>query len=463
MNMYSLWVSGALLSVLLHCSWSEVALLDSYAHGSYDAGGRCVCNVYLPNTTFPADKVEQLQIVTQDLSQSVHQQVTKISRYEEMLLTYTSQLQHLAKRVEDVESGQIYYTELEFQLLHSEIRDMEKLVVELSLEINNTIIYSLSSELTNISIIVDSLEKHDKNNILATRREVEALKKKLKACSENRINVSNSATFHPLPGSCNHGGLKDVSKPFMVKRNWRGSAYRFGAWGKDSNPVPGRENLYWVGTDNTNYFQTFRLYSSYQKLRTNRAPLSEKPLRTYKAQLNAVVLNNKLYFQQYNTHTLTIYDLTSNSYITRAQLPNVAYGNKFSYIDSAYSDIDLAVDENGLWAIYSTDQAMGRIVLSSLDNQTLAVTNTWNVPLYKPTASQGFMVCGVLYLTRPITMHDEEIFFAYDTRTNTSKNMNIVLEKKMEGMRSLDYNPADHKLYMYNDGYLVTYDVIFQM
>uniref|UniRef100_UPI00358EC10F olfactomedin-4-like n=1 Tax=Myxine glutinosa TaxID=7769 RepID=UPI00358EC10F len=456
--MHSLFVYGGFLSVLIHCSWSQNL---PYGNGSYDAGGRCVCSVYLPDNTFPATKVEQLQIVTQGLSQSVQQQVVKISRYEEVLLTYTSQLQHLTKRVEDVESGKLSYTKLEFQMLLSDIRDMEGLVGELTSQINNTIIYSLSAELTNISTIVYSLEEHDTNNVLVMRREVEALKKKLKDCQENRFN--GSEIFHPLPGSCNHGGLNNFSKPYFVKINWRGSNYRSGVWGKDSNPVPGRENLYWVATDNSYYFRTFRLYSSSETLRHNAAPLVQRTLPSYYASLNAVVFQNRLYFQRHGTRTLFCYDLTRNSYVRSAQLPNAVYNNKFSYTGNSYSDIDLAVDENGLWAIYSTDQAMGRIVLSSLDNQTLAVTNTWNVPLYKPTASQGFMVCGVLYLTRPITMHDEEIFFAYDTHTNTSKNMNIVLEKKMEGMKSLDYNPADHKLYMYNNGFLVTYDVIFQM
>ena len=37
-----------------------------------------MCSVYLPDTTFPAGKVEQLQIVTQGLSQTVQQQVVKV-------------------------------------------------------------------------------------------------------------------------------------------------------------------------------------------------------------------------------------------------------------------------------------------------------------------------------------------------------------------------------------------------
>ena len=70
----------------------------------------------------------------------------QISHYEEILLTYTSKLQHLTLRVDYVESGKLSYTELEFQLLRTEIRDLERLVDTLRLDINTTFVYSISAE-----------------------------------------------------------------------------------------------------------------------------------------------------------------------------------------------------------------------------------------------------------------------------------------------------------------------------
>jgi len=61
-------------------------------------------------------------------------------------LTYTSKLQHLTSRVDYVESGKLSYTELEFQLLRTEIRDLERLVDTLRLDINTTFVYSISAE-----------------------------------------------------------------------------------------------------------------------------------------------------------------------------------------------------------------------------------------------------------------------------------------------------------------------------
>lgn len=46
-------------------------------------------------------------------------------------------------------------------------------------------------------------------------------------------------------GSCAHGGLQKVSRPLVVQLNWRGFAYKAGAWGRDSAPNSSSP-LYWV-------------------------------------------------------------------------------------------------------------------------------------------------------------------------------------------------------------------------
>lgn len=48
-----------------------------------------------------------------------------------------------------------------------------------------------------------------------------------------------------LVGSCTHGGLQKVGRPFVLKLNWRGLSHKAGAWGRDSAPSPA-SFLYWV-------------------------------------------------------------------------------------------------------------------------------------------------------------------------------------------------------------------------
>ena len=47
------------------------------------------------------------------------------------------------------------------------------------------------------------------------------------------------------------------------------------------------------------------------------------------------------------------------------ELPNANYHDTSPYAIDKNTDIDLAVDENGLWVIYATEVNDGNIVISS--------------------------------------------------------------------------------------------------
>lgn len=45
---------------------------------SVGESGQCVCHVYLPDTTFPADRVQHMQKVSKDLRLEVDIQIKKV-------------------------------------------------------------------------------------------------------------------------------------------------------------------------------------------------------------------------------------------------------------------------------------------------------------------------------------------------------------------------------------------------
>ncbi|XP_029426803.1 olfactomedin-4-like [Rhinatrema bivittatum] len=439
--------------------------------GSVGEDGQCLCTVILPDNTFPMHRMESLEITSHDLSISVQREITQIQSYQRSLEVYLERLSNLTLRVEKIELGVLSYTELDFELLKLEIKKMESLAVQLKASLNgsNTIIETLFTEIRNISVMVNQLESYDKNNVLAVRREITSLRKRLQDCEKNQT------VPRPPPvqyGTCDHGGLINITKPFVVQLNWRGFSYKYGGWGKDSFVNTSKKDLFWVAALNTDarMMQLVRLSPSYEDLLLYKNPTDKTLSRllygnTYDysscGQGSGMILyNNSLYYNCYNSQNMCRMNLDTNE-VQRQTLPDAVFNNRFSYAAVTYQDMDFAADENGLWALYSTEESAGNIVIAKLNESSFTVERTWITTQYKPGVTNAFMICGVLYATRPVNTRREEIFYMYDTNTGKEGKLSIMMDKMMETVQNLQYNANDHKISMYNDGYLVTYDAIF--
>ncbi|KAM7110677.1 olfactomedin-4 [Molossus nigricans] len=431
--------------------------------GSKDDRGTCVCSVALPDTTFPVERVERLEITAHILSENIKTELSKVKEYVHLISIYEKRLSNLTVRVEVMEKDTISYTELDFELIKIEVREMEKLIIRLKSSFvgSSEIVDQLEVEIRNMTLLLENLETLDKNNVLTIRREIAILKNRLKECEAAKGEDVPATPPPPAPGTCAHGGVVNVSKPTIVQLNWRGFAYKYGAWGRDYSPQNPDNELYWVAPLNTDgrYLQYYRLYNTMDDLLLY-VNAQENQI-TYGQGSGIAVYNKNMYVNWHNTHSIAKVNLTTNKVAVTQILPDAAYNNRFSYAGVGWQDIDLAVDENGLWVIYSTEASTGNIVISKLNDTTLVVLNTWHTKQYKPSVSNAFMVCGVLYATRTLNTRTEEIFYYYDTNTGKEGKLNIVMHKMQEKLQSVNYHPFDQKLYVYNDGYLLNYDVIF--
>ena len=144
-------------------------------------------------------------------------------------------------------------------------------------------------------------------------------------------------------------------------------------------------------------------------------------------------------------------------------LPDANYYDTSPYSIEKNTDIDLAVDEYGLWAIYATESNEGKIVISQLDPNTLKILGNWNTGIEKTSVMEGWMTCGVFYA---VQADSENLLFMYDT--NQSREIRgreatkIVIPDLPESTTSIKYDPRARSLQVWSLGQMISYQLRFQ-
>ncbi|XP_077344854.1 olfactomedin-4-like [Lithobates pipiens] len=454
-----------LIILFLRIYQNQAASHIQNSTGSLDAYGVCHCSIIHPNTNFPVDRMESLEIANRNLTIIVNEEITKIHSYESTVIAYMEQLKGLTKRVEAMEKGGLSFTELDFELIKLEIKEMENVILQLKTSLNgsNVIVETLYQEISNISIMVSQLEVYDNNNVLVIRREIAELQKRLEECQQNNTKPNLPPNLSPAHyGTCDHGHIVNISKPYVVQQNLLGANYKSGGWGKDSL-LGAEQNTFWVAplTTDIRMMNNIYRYASYNDLLLYKyTAYTSLTSSNYGQGAGMIMYNDTMYYNCYNSNNLCKYNMKTKV-AERLALRDATYNNRFSYSSTPWQDIDFAADEEGLWVIYATEKEGGKILISKLVANTLEVKQTWSTSLYKPGVTNAFMVCGVLYATRIYRTKMEEIFYMYDTKTGKEENLSIPVEKMKDTMHSLSYNPNDHKLYMYSEGFMFTYDLTF--
>ncbi|KAG7214776.1 hypothetical protein INR49_010668 [Caranx melampygus] len=135
-----------------------------------------------------------------------------------------------------------------------------------------------------------------------------------------------------------------------------------------------------------------------------------------------VAYDGAIFFNKERTRNIVKFDLRTRIKSGEAIVNNANYHDTSPYRWGGKTDIDLAVDERGLWVIYATEQNNGRIVVSQLNPYTLRFEATWDTAYDKRSASNAFMVCGVLHVVRSTYEENEseasrsQIDYIYNTK-----------------------------------------------
>uniref|UniRef100_A0A7N8YDR0 Adhesion G protein-coupled receptor L3-like n=1 Tax=Mastacembelus armatus TaxID=205130 RepID=A0A7N8YDR0_9TELE len=241
------------------------------------------------------------------------------------------------------------------------------------------------------------------------------------------------------------------------------SDHQSGAWCKD--PLQASDKIYYMPW--TPYrTDTLTEYSSKEDF------IAGRPTTTYKLPHRVdgtgfVVYDGALFFNKERTRNIVKFDLRTRIKSGEAIIASANYHDTSPYRWGGKSDIDLAVDENGLWVIYATEQNNGRIVVSQLNPYTLRIEGSWDTSYDKRSASNAFMICGVLYVVKTVYEDDDnegtgnKIDYMYNTDKSKEMTVNIPFPNSYQYIAAVDYNPRDNLLYVWNNYHVVKYSLDF--
>lgn len=217
--------------------------------------------------------------------------------------------------------------------------------------------------------------------------------------------------------------------------------------------------MFWYSASTSAKISDIKLYTTYKNL-ILRYPFVDQTLKTGWGGTgnNYIIRENTLYYQLHNPFGVAKLNLSSMAYESRV-IPGAS--SSFSYTNLPSQNFDFAADETGLWVIYATAESNGKIAIAKIHEASFGIEEKWQTSVYKPGVTNAFMVCGVLYAVRTVDIQYEEIFYKYDTSTKQESFVSIPFERFRDKFSNLDYNPTDQKLYMYNNGYYVSYHLWF--
>ncbi|XP_034085728.1 LOW QUALITY PROTEIN: myocilin [Gymnodraco acuticeps] len=254
------------------------------------------------------------------------------------------------------------------------------------------------------------------------------------------------------------GDVVSVGEP-VTHRKADTIAGKYGVWMQDPEAVSpyGPDMIWRIDTIGSDVRQLYG-YEDMEQL-TKGFPSKVLLLPELVESTGSTLYRGSLYYQRRRSRSLIRFDLASESIATRRELPHAGFHGQFPYSWGGYTDIDLSVDEQGLWAVYSSSKAKGAIVISQLDPNSLEVKRSWETNIRKNSVANSFIICGKLYTVASYTSPDTIINYIYDTRTSQGKSVAIPFKNKYRYNSMIDYNLAQRKLFAWDNFHMVSYDL----
>ncbi|KAL4658559.1 olfactomedin-like protein 3 [Arapaima gigas] len=178
---------------------------------------------------------------------------------------------------------------------------------------------------------------------------------------------------------------------------------------------------------------------------------------------HAIYNGHVYYVKEDKEFQLIKYNLKNGSVVDSAVFPAENQIPVYSLNPETY--IDLAADEEGLWAIYATKENEKNICLAKMDSNTLDIEQMWDTPCPRENAEAAFVICGTVYVVYntklPSRSRVQCVFDVSDMVTNDNAPL-VYFPKRYGSNASLKYNPLDQLIYAWDDGYQIIYKLVMK-
>uniref|UniRef100_H2YA38 Adhesion G protein-coupled receptor L3 n=1 Tax=Ciona savignyi TaxID=51511 RepID=H2YA38_CIOSA len=157
-----------------------------------------------------------------------------------------------------------------------------------------------------------------------------------------------------------------------------------------------------------------------------------------------VIYDGNLFFVKASSRNIIKYNLQTRIRHRESAVPG--HTDRASSHRNGGNNIELAVDETGLWAIYTSTHNADRIVVSLINKNSLEIEKTWRTTYPKRSAMHTFMICGVLYVVGTRT---GEVEYMYNTNlaSGNGRFVAIGFDRNRPISPSDPYNPRDRLIY----------------
>lgn len=106
-----------------------------------------------------------------------------------------------------------------------------------------------------------------------------------------------------------------------------------------------------------------------------------------------VVYDGAVFYNKERTRNIVKYDLRTRIKSGEAIIATANYHDTSPYRWGGKSDIDLAVDEHGLWVIYATEANSGRLVVSQVRERKRNSVFPNELPVYVLLHCSNWLLC----------------------------------------------------------------------